>query len=208
MKRKVLLVCLVAMMSSTPLLGYEIETHGAITQQTYPKTALLTSYLLTELGVEASDNPFGDKYYDVSDANVEERAVYDDYEGVIIDRLGEPTLSIRGWLMRGTIREDDLPCPKSPCDDPVNALRPLNHFFDPVLNQPLTVGVPLGAKAFDWVTGTVDAYAEPPAPNTNRLNHYSLIDAQEAMWQTMIQSVLYLIYHQFRGRPSIFSLVE
>jgi hypothetical protein len=59
--------------------------------------------------------------------------------------------------MRGAIREDDV-C-LSPlqfyCDGPFEEIRVLNHFFDPVNNEPLNAGgIPiLGAeKATDWVT--------------------------------------------------------
>jgi hypothetical protein len=55
--------------------GYEVDTHGAITQQSYVRSALATSNLLAVLGLEEGDSPFGDlgNNYDVSGAEVAER---------------------------------------------------------------------------------------------------------------------------------------
>ncbi len=100
-------------------------------------------------------------------------------------------LSLRGWVLRGAIREDDSPIMNVLAnDDPVNDARPLNHFYDPVHDKPMTVGgltngATLGAKSPDWALGTWDVFANPAVPNESRKNHFSTLDAREAMWRAL-----------------------
>jgi hypothetical protein len=99
-------------------------------------------------------------------------------------------LKLESWLMRGAIREDDVPFVPFFTDDPVNAVRPLNHFYDPVHDLPLTAGgrsngTKLGNKNPDWALGTVNAFADANAQDGFRSNHYSVFDAREAMWRAL-----------------------
>lgn len=93
--------------------------------------------------------------------------------------------------MRGAIREDDNPAmPLLANDDPVNAFRPLSHFFDPVHNLPLTAGgrvggAELGSKNPNWALGATDAFGNPNARDNQRQNHFSIHDAREAMWRAL-----------------------
>lgn len=174
-----------------PGLAYEVETHGAITQETYVKSILAETSLVTDLGLETSNDPFGNTYYDISGDAITERKSQPFEDEIIQKRLSEQPLSIKGWLMRGAIREDDV-CKTglfTPyCDGPPIEARLFNHFFDPVNNAPLNVGgFPLfGAeKATDWVTGMVDAYADPTVPEPGRDNHFSLLDALESMYRAL-----------------------
>jgi hypothetical protein len=109
------------------------------------------------------------------------------------------TLPIANWLMRGAIREDDLlPSYYDPRDgaapdpDPYQPiLRVYNHFYDPIYNQKLHIGVdcssfPSGpplygytfcSKAVDWALGTVDAFAAL-TPDPSRHQHFSWEDSR------------------------------
>ena len=108
---------------------------------------------------------------------------------------------LRGWLMRGTIREDDLQLSDydqnqepPPDPDPFGELkRVYHHFYDPVNDRPLTVtgfncpeaygGVPGGGciKSTDWAFGAIDAASVSPTPNLSRRNHFTYADAHEAL---------------------------
>ena len=102
--------------------------------------------------------------------------------------------------MRGAIREDDYTATGAPNprdDDPYNVnippplppnpadQRPLNHFYDPVRHRPLTVVAPLGDRAPDWSLGVFDAVQAPDAPNPTRRNHFTLLDAREALYRAL-----------------------
>ena len=97
--------------------------------------------------------------------------------------------------MRGAIREDDIPPPlgENPQDVPAPDepfYRVFNHFYDPIYNRPLTVPAAFqgtvellngGAvhTALDWATGTIGIFGA----NVDRRNHFTLIDAREAMYR-------------------------
>jgi len=181
---------------SIPVSGYEVETHGAITRDTYPRSVLVISDLLSELGLEEGDAPFGNSgnYYDVSGAEVHVRTIGSEYEEYKIKvLLTENPYSIKGWMMQGAIREDDVienPCkphPDNPLDDdyPNPPNRPLNHFYNPVDDRGLNQVIVNGAKATDWGLGVVDAFAQPPAEDSGRRNHYTLADAREALCRAL-----------------------
>ncbi|MBK7042732.1 MAG: hypothetical protein IPH50_02950 [Rhodanobacteraceae bacterium] len=92
-----------------------------------------------------------------------------------------PQLRMEAWLMRGVIREDDLN-PSSyadpndrPDSDPWGDLdRPRYHFYSPVTNS--SDGL-LTLSALPWAFGVADPFAASPAPDTNRINHFSYADA-------------------------------
>jgi hypothetical protein len=111
-----------------------------------------------------------------------------------------------GWLMRGAIREDDVGkiisthftkiFADNPLDDPYypNLVRVLHHFFDPAKNKPFDLFVPFlseiepsPTRAPDWAFGYVDSFAavQDLAPNSSRRNHFSILDAREAMWRAL-----------------------
>jgi hypothetical protein len=94
----------------------------------------------------------------------------------------------QGWMMFGSIREDDNPGedPPTPQDAAPGILRPLNHFFDPYNNTPLTIatyGVAL--KNVDWALGTSDAFQQPDAQSSPRTNHFTVVDAREVMFRAL-----------------------
>ena len=109
------------------------------------------------------------------------------------------------WLMYGAIREDDNPSedPPTPQDISPGLLRPLNHFFDPFLNRPLTVpGLALLEGDVhtnpDWAIGAFDSFADPNRPEPQRKNHFTVMDAREAMFRALT-----LLTYNGTGYPEI-----
>ena len=173
--------------------AYELGTHGRLTYQAYKDSVLSDPQLLSELGIENGTNPFGEVYYDVSGNTVLERTRQPFEQQAARMPEGVEPRSVEGWLMRGAIREDDLGqiaginVGDDPHDDPYgNIFRVFNHFYDPVLNRPLTTiaGV-LGQNAPDWGTGSANAFAMPNTPDTNRRNHFTVFDARESMYRAL-----------------------
>ena len=179
--------------------AYELATHARMTQAAASRSVLSDAQFYKSLGIDSivlnpaggfATNPFGDSYYDVSGNTVNARQA--DPNGVQFDVrfLGLPDgleLTLPAWLMRGAIREDDYPFGPNPMDDPVNAFRPRNHFYDPAQNRALTtiLGLSLGEKAPDWGLGTSDVFGNPSGENTFRNNHYSVYDAREALYRAL-----------------------
>ena len=104
--------------------------------------------------------------------------------------------------MRGAIREDDggyfingpfefykMGLENEPYDDPFgNINRFCNHFFDPINKAAATFTcTPLQSllNAPNWAIGASDAFAAPNAPNAGRRNHFTVIDAREAMYRAL-----------------------
>ena len=116
---------------------------------------------------------------------------------------------IGDWLSRGAVREDDQsalitnflngPFWGDPyawlqldTNNPIN--RFCNHFYDPVNNRALQMGLPLSlfacgsgevfGSAVQWSLGSssVDGLA---SADTSRKNSFSLLDAREAMWRAL-----------------------
>lgn len=174
--------------------AYELGTHGQLTNEAYKRSALSDSQFLSNLGINGLDpsNPFGKSYYDMAWNQVMERTAtaFEQSEKRMPD--GAKPLSISGWLMRGAIREDDAKGESNPQDDPYypNLKRPLHHFFDPVLNRPLTA-TGLSSldsdvhKAPDWAVGSRDAFNIPNAQEYARRNHFTVFDAREAMYRAL-----------------------
>lgn len=175
--------------------AHEITTHGLLTKEAYSYSTLgsHSQTLANDLGLTDWSGDLGSTYYDGYDWNLSTETLksrtVDSFEGHIIsDVLGVSPSSIGGWLLRGAIREDDVPKPfgDNPQDDPYGQIfRVANHFFDPYNNRPLTVGFALGEKAPDWGIGVVDAFASPMAVDSNRRNHFTVFDAREALWRAL-----------------------
>lgn len=109
---------------------------------------------------------------------------------------------IRAWLMRGTVREDDLALSDYDEEDPPpdadphgEITRVFAHFFDPINDQPLAFSGLGGSectvlpnwftpcvRSTDWAMGETSAAGAMPALDLSRRNHFSWSDAREAMW--------------------------
>lgn len=186
--------------------GYELATHGVMTQNAFERVLKDDEQLINRLGMSVIKDNLGDGYYDVSASSIYERKA-DTFEGKIIkDDLGVQPLSVSGWLMRGAIREDDAKGEDNPQDDEFNPnlKRPLHHFYDPVNDCGLFVNTceenyietgdpvfglfaqdPDVHKAPDWAIGTGDAFTDPNVQEADRRNHFTVFDAREAMFRAI-----------------------
>ena len=108
----------------------------------------------------------------------------------------QPVTSVTGWMMRGSIREDDGgKILTSNPHDVDNFNRFCNHFYDPKFNVRFNSGLCAGddiAPSASWAAGvyaSVTGAISRPLPlsptDLLRTNHYSLADAREAMWRAL-----------------------
>jgi hypothetical protein len=206
--------------------AYESVTHALLTSRAYSQSCLgrpdLSAPLLADLGLKigSPSDAFGNVYYDVfASTQIRERIADDpafppaSYEAKVFEQVAPPIelLSIRGWLARGTLREDDLPegigasgNPNKPDEDQrnpqddtcTNGERPcyrlVHHFWDPYRRRGLSFQVPGGGTSVpfppqspEWAIGVVDAFQQPLMAQTVRENHFSIMDARESMWRAL-----------------------
>lgn len=191
--------------------AYDLDTHGVVTNQAYSLSKLGRSEAtLNQLGLYDLAAPFDTSYYDFTGIDVRKRFATT-FES---SRMRDPQrdqLRIRGWLMRGAIREDDLsnvgaqlagegqPYFLDP-DPSGNIDRVCNHFFDPITRNALSstlLGSPLtyqrcpngtNISSPNWALGTTvggsDAFSTSPLDAVSR-NHFSVFSAREAMWRAL-----------------------
>ena len=136
-----------------------------------------------------------------------------------MDSAADTILPLQNWLIRGTIREDDLGvtlyspaaigiyCPVALQASKQGILpRSLNHFYDPFTDLPLAIydvnGHPHSGpnfKSVDWATGYVDSFANPPQAETGRGlsdNFYTYNDARNMMYWALTRQ-----YSKTAGQP-------
>ena len=207
------LITAVAALAAKQVLPYELATHAAITFNAYNRSKLaLDLQLRRDLGIDwylvdpsvpnasfdkayGTTIPFNLKFYDSNSSTDTERQA-NPFEFKIIKSFDVPPLTLPGWLMRGSVREDDSGDILGnyfgePRDDPYgNINRWCNHFFDPTK--------PAGQRkanffclfdvrddAANWATGATDAFGSPNTPNTSRRTHFTVVDAREAMYRAL-----------------------
>ncbi len=140
---------LLLLLAAAPLRAYELATHGMLTYKAYQRSVLANPDYQDILGIENGNNPFGESYYDIdllNWTNAEEEIFsrkQDTFEQkkirVDLSKIIGPmcSLSIKGWLMTGAIREDDNTNADNgqpvndPHDENANLERPLHHFYNP-----------------------------------------------------------------------------
>lgn len=120
-----------------------------------------------------------------------------DASGKVLGPASEPEerkavqFDLGGWLMRGAVREDDIPPVGGHDADPRgNIYRVFNHFWDPVHNLDMSAvaGCPLLAPgqvcgtALKWATGLQDPLGPAQAEDTGRRQHFSYKDATNNYW--------------------------
>lgn len=199
--------------------AYEVDTHALITSQAYGRSVMNTPALQQRMGWDryrleapfrmapASEGPSypTNAYFDVrlgqwQIANLPPDRVREPQEFELLQMApperNDPDFENRliAWLMRGVIREDDLP-PSSyrgiaPDVGPEGAnIRVFNHFFNPLDNTGLQVGgVTFGAPAVPWAIESVNS--DPPGPGNPYPNNFSWLHAREAMWCALTRTRL------------------
>jgi hypothetical protein len=203
---KRILAFVVACLAMINAHAFEVRTHGALTREAWARFLAENPGVFDRLGIRDTDDPFKTKsYYDYRPADGAtpiSRSSIDWYEDTIMRNvLGVPAaFSVRGWLIRGAIREDDdLDADdESPKEDPYGDFhRVFSHFHDPVNNRGLTVTVlgqtvQLGARAADWALDpTAFTPAFPPfsipgvTPAPQRSNHFGLASFRESLWRAV-----------------------
>ena len=199
--------------------AYEQATHALLTQAAYTVSALGDAFpgtLVRLLGLD-SFAPLGDakSYFEFKESldglNALARST-NKFEKNIAIRLGiDPDVKpIAAWLMFGAIREDDNPSedPPTPQDVTPGLKRPLNHFFDPIMNRPLqAAGLELidgdVHKNPDWAIGSHDSFIDSNTPEPQRRNHFTIMDAREAMFRALT-----LLTYNGTGYPEIAAGVD
>jgi hypothetical protein len=94
-----------------------------------------------------------------------------------------------GWMMAGSIREDDEKFrfrarETPPQDDPSgNIDRPLNHFYDLHFDIPLWAILQFGANRIPLGNKTPEWAIEGKDKDGQHRNHFSIKDAKEAMFR-------------------------
>src|SRR5258706_5099902 len=153
-------------------IAYTEQTHALITREAYSRSQLVNAPIpiFITLGIFGKAGETAQQYWDmqapatekmrfVDEANASKDAEY--WEKRILEIHGlvatpDTNIQLRpvGWLMRGSIREDDVgkivsetitrAFVENPFDDPYypGLVRSFHHFFDPAKNNPYDVTFP------------------------------------------------------------------
>ncbi|MDD3516990.1 MAG: hypothetical protein PHQ14_01480 [Chromatiales bacterium] len=147
--RKILTPCFLGSLLWAGSAGaYELATHAKLATEAYTRSVLVDTSFMDALGMSAAD--------------VFDRDRADNRRP--IENRGTPD----GWLRQGAVREDGFNCLDG---------RPVNHFFDPQNDRPLTVlGRELGLRSPDWaLEDRMEAAGQD----------YSLRDARDRFYEAM-----------------------
>jgi hypothetical protein len=185
---------------------YEVDTHAFITAAAFNRSVLSSPELAQRMGWDRfrANEPFSmaaattglgypDKgYFDVtaeqwvtlpaSQVRLAQQYEREQMAGERYRNSQENDREISAWLMRGAIREDDLP-PSSyvgsaPDADPHGDMyRVLQHFYNPITDEGLNLGAGLQFPA-----ATRWGLDSTSSTGGTRRNHFSWHDARKAMW--------------------------
>jgi hypothetical protein len=181
--------------NSIAAVAFDINTHAAMTAKAVEQSKITsspnTSNVLKKLGLYDKDFAIGSSYIDIGslikrDTTGFEQKVIDDVGATQKTGLTLPAShTIPGWIIRGTIREDDNTIETAQGnstgsgDEPGGVFnRVYGHFYDPVVNRGLTLGLEVGAKSVDWAT-------DKSVTANGRKNYYNVPAAREAMWRAL-----------------------
>lgn len=197
------LLAIASLCCASMIAAYEISTHAGMTNATYGKSILSASSTYDRLGLTTlAQRNLKNTYLDLADALPNPILVRprsglpfeSDIWPASIVMPDAQLFGVRGWLMRGAVREDDTSSAisfgrsGSPRDDPDgNINRFCNHFFDPVNVRALSTfcfNSTLDMSP-NWAIGTTDAFANPVQRQSLYRNHYTIFGAREAMWRAL-----------------------
>jgi hypothetical protein len=195
-----LLAALIAATVSADVLAFDISTHAAMTSEAIKQSKITgspnNSVVLKKLGLYSRDDVFKERYIDIGASLVSRNGT--DYELKVMKGVRDViadipnSYTIPGWIIRGSIREDDNTEETKPRtlegDEPGGVFqRVLGHFFDPVNDRGLTVAQrSLGPKSTDWaLTLETEIPYTPFANPVTGKNHYNIPSAREAMWRAL-----------------------
>jgi hypothetical protein len=200
--------------------AFDTTTHAAMTSEAIKALKADTVQNLSgiaainkKLGLYDKDFVIGRSYIDIGaslnrrNTTVFEQKIIDDVGNTRFTGLTLPAShTIPGWIIRGSIREDDNTIETAQGnstgsgDEPGGVFqRVYGHFYDPVNDRPLTVKVPtgtvppvvfvpvvLGPKSTEWAlkAGTTIPYTPYANPVAGE-NHYNVPSAREAMWRAL-----------------------
>src|SRR6266550_2960172 len=180
----------------SPSWGYEFSTHAAITREAFVRWTDDTANIdvFDRLGLTTKKDSLGSVYVSISSVPQERLASPKDNPDFgkehfdAANRLSayQPAFeSIAGWLMLGSIREDDVPLDSgalenTPQDEPLGSfVRVVNHFYDPFFDRALfIVGATRGSPPPEWAVIGIDEI-------NSHANQFSIIDARDAMWRAL-----------------------
>lgn len=193
--------------------AYEVASHAEMTYQAARSSIIKEQNeaerksFLRKLGfVDERDltglSPPWRTFFEFVGQQIEERSAKS-YDDAIAERVRKgPVLNsvesispLTQWLMRGSIREDDvgyafLGTPVDGSNDE-GLIRVFNHFLDPQNDRGLTIlgvcpaGIGACKRSADWALGVVDFRAASPQIDTQTKNRYSYAQAKEALWRAM-----------------------
>lgn len=197
------------------VVAYEVDTHARVAQSAVDRSDLgKNTDLLKRLGLHFGMD-LGDIYFDYKRDTIQdtiyERKKSKNYINKIFPKSkGDADDDInfknpRAWIMRGAVREDDLPklfvpfpsfaipffvLQPTPVDDPFGSfIRVRNHFYDPFFKRALNIAdqPPLGEteRAVDWATGYFDSFgwSGSPLPSSITRNHFNVRTARESFYR-------------------------
>ena len=197
MRRRLIsgLLCLAWLATGVSSAAYDRRTHGSVTERAFDTSQSLRQYLRA--------------------TGLTESQAFDPPAGPSPDRLADfvNDASARGWLIEGSIREDDynLSLPGLGClppDNPPSAIDRLrHHFLDPLSGQGLHVGpVALGLPAPAWGTGEQGRGFGPED------NQFSVLDARLYQLRSLIEATVEERERQtalmFRSLGQVVHLIE
>src|SRR5687768_16694518 len=166
----VALTSLVALTLPSPVDAYDRRTHGLLTDAAFSGSDAVADYL---------------KAIGLKDTQALDRGTATRPE-LLSEFVNLGTA--RGWLVEGSIREDDyetnlsiLNCapPQNPPSD-IDRIR--NHFYDPDTNLGMRFGPFTGVPAPDWATGE-----QGRGPGSEQ-NQFSLLDARLYQLRSLIEA--------------------
>ncbi len=144
LKKSIFLLILVAGVQYAN--AYEVDTHARITDNAYVQSNLSQAELLGALGFVGTmslgglESGFTNYYYEIVNNSLVKREALAGTKKNMPDYKKDTYkyLNSRGWLIRGAIREDDVLKYDDPNYGVINTVRVVNHFYDPLNNEPLS----------------------------------------------------------------------